>query len=140
MITPSTNGVLQAPLYDDLGFPIAATDWDSSSADDVAGSDEELAGLSGLGHSRSSDPCPHSAAIVYTRSGLSVIGIKRDGSKAPLDKWKVFQSRIPSLVEVQKTWSGSSPPGVAVVCGQVSSNLECIDIDLPSRPSDLTCP
>ncbi len=84
------------------------------------------------------------AAYAYLRAGLSFIPIAGDGSKRPdgrlLPKianengtqrttWKPFQERTPTEEETRRWFAGSNPPGVAVIGGAVSGNLECIDFD-----------
>jgi putative DNA primase/helicase len=87
---------------------------------------------------------PLNAALAYVRAGLSVIPIKRDGSKAPdgllLPRelrddgrchatWDPFKVRIATEAEIEHWFEGTSPPGLAVIGGAVSGNLECIDFD-----------
>ena len=66
-----------------------------------------------------------------TKSGLSVIPIKPDGTKAPdLLTWKPFQGEIadPSTLE---NWFENGERGLAVIGGSVSGNLEILDFDDP---------
>jgi putative DNA primase/helicase len=87
---------------------------------------------------------PLDAALSYVRVGLSVIPINRDGSKAPycqlLPKvsrddgrfhpaWEPLKLRLPSEEEINRWFRGTTPPGIGVICGKVSGNLECIDFD-----------
>jgi P4 family phage/plasmid primase-like protien len=93
----------------------------------------------GNGHART-------AALAYLRAGLSIIPIKTDGSKQPawdlLPKepdpnradrlkavWKPFTSRLPTEDEVAHWFRGRKPPGIGVISGAVSGNLEIIDFD-----------
>jgi len=71
-----------------------------------------------------------------TKSGLSVIPIKPDGTKAPdLLTWKPFQGEIadPSTLE---NWFKNGERGLAVIGGAVSGNLEILDFDDPERAKD----
>jgi hypothetical protein len=86
-----------------------------------------------------------SVALLCLRAGISVIPIRRDGSKAPdgallphvwdevacrgSATWKPFQTKHPSLEQAQQWWGGAHPPGIAAVCGAVSGGLELIDFD-----------
>jgi hypothetical protein len=88
---------------------------------------------------------PLDAALTYLRAGLSVIPIRRDGSKAPDGKllpivwseedargvasWKPFTERLPTEAEVRAWFDRADPPGIGVVSGKVSGNLETIDFD-----------
>ncbi|OMP80099.1 bifunctional DNA primase/polymerase [[Flexibacter] sp. ATCC 35208] len=67
------------------------------------------------------------AAINYINLGLSVIAVDR--YKQPLVKWTEFQTRAPRIYQVEKMFRLPGASGVAVICGQVSGNLEVIDID-----------
>ena len=73
---------------------------------------------------------PLAAALSYFSAGLSVVPIRRDGSKAPaLRSWKTYQERLPTEAEVRRWFAGPDPPGVAVIGGDVSGGLECLDFD-----------
>ncbi|HMV48868.1 MAG TPA: DUF3987 domain-containing protein, partial [Blastocatellia bacterium] len=66
----------------------------------------------------------------YVAGGLCVIPIRADGSKRPaLDTWKEFQQRQPNADELRHWFGRPQRIGLGVVCGQVSGNLEVIDID-----------
>jgi hypothetical protein len=70
------------------------------------------------------------AALAYAAGGLSVIPIKRDGSKAPaVGTWKQYQKRLPTEAELREWFDGPDPPGIAIVGGDVSGGLETIDFD-----------
>jgi hypothetical protein len=92
------------------------------------------------------------AALAYLRGGLSIIPIATNGTKRPsmLDlpvktddngepvlgaggrperSWAPFTSRLPSETEVRAWFDLPNPPGIAVIGGRVSGNLECIDFD-----------
>jgi len=66
-----------------------------------------------------------------TQSGLSVIPIKPDGTKAPdLLTWKPFQGEIADSSTLEN-WFESGTNGLAVIGGEVSGGLEIIDFDDP---------
>jgi putative DNA primase/helicase len=70
------------------------------------------------------------AALAYLRAGLSVIPVRSDGSKAPdVPEWKPYQQNPPTQDEVEDWFDRPQPPGVAVVGGKVSGNLEQLDFD-----------
>ena len=65
-------------------------------------------------------------------SKLSIIPIRADGSKAPaLSGWKSYQSKIAAPKTLDK-WFANGNRGIAIVCGQVSGNMEVIDFDDPT--------
>jgi hypothetical protein len=82
-------------------------------------------------------------ALAYWRAGLSVIPIKRDGSKAPdgsllpeiekdgemVRSWDPFKESLPTREDLDCWYGTSRPSGIAVVGGKVSGNLETIDVD-----------
>jgi hypothetical protein len=76
-------------------------------------------------------PDPLAAALRYLAAGLSVIPIRRDGSKAPAcDTWTPYQDEPPTREQVEGWFAGDNPPGVAIICGEVSGSLECLDFDV----------
>jgi len=62
-------------------------------------------------------------------SGLSVIPIKADGTKAPAVPWKKHQSQRATAAQIAK-WCRKGY-GLAAVGGEVSGNLEILDFDDP---------
>ena len=65
-------------------------------------------------------------------AGLSTIPIKADGSKAPaLSSWKAYQERLPDEGELRQWFGNGARPGLALVGGKVSGNLEVMDFDAP---------
>jgi hypothetical protein len=62
------------------------------------------------------------AALKYFHAGLSVIALKED--KRPLGHWTANQTAL-----IEPTDKFKKAPGLGVVCGPVSGNLEVIDID-----------
>jgi hypothetical protein len=66
-------------------------------------------------------------ALTYRAAGLSVTPIRRDGSKSPyLDGW---QNRRLTEEEIRALFDTPNPPGIGIVCGKVSDNLELLDFD-----------
>lgn len=73
-------------------------------------------------------------ALALLGIGISVIPVKRDGSKLPLLKWKEFQSRLMTEQEVKKYFTDCG--GVIAITGGISK-LICIDFDLDKElPTD----
>lgn len=67
-------------------------------------------------------------ALDYLKAGLSIIPI-RPGSKAPAIEWKEYQSRLPNESEIRGWFRGFPGCGIGVIAGEVSANLEIIDIE-----------
>ncbi len=66
-------------------------------------------------------------AAQYLASGLSILPIRPDGSKAPdWPEWKTFQTRLATADEVSRFRPNA---GIAIIAGSISGNLEIIDID-----------
>lgn len=63
-------------------------------------------------------------------SGLSVIPVRPDGSKAPaIPEWKPFQSRQATKAELESWFRNGN--GLALVGGEISGNFEILDFDAP---------
>jgi len=70
------------------------------------------------------------------KSGLSIIPIRPDGSKAPaVSQWKPYQAKVVNP-GVLPFWFDSGKNGLAVVAGKVSKNVEIIDFDDPASFGD----
>jgi len=65
-------------------------------------------------------------ARAYVKSGLSLTPIGA-GSKTSAIQWKGFQSRLPTDDEMAD-WIDRHP-GLAIICGAVSGNLEVLDLE-----------
>jgi hypothetical protein len=72
----------------------------------------------------------------YVESGLSIIPIEPDGSKAPLKvasgrsiKWESYQHSRPSNAELRGWYATGHRYGIAIIAGAVSGNLEILDFD-----------
>lgn len=77
---------------------------------------------------------PLDYALRYVDAGISVIPIRRDGSKVPaLGTWAEFQKRFPSQPEIERWWNVPNPPGIAAVCGRISGGLMLLDFDSGAR-------
>jgi acyl-CoA-binding protein len=67
----------------------------------------------------------------YRKLGFSTIPIKPDGSKQPPLKWREYQNDPACPETLQRWFDDGSAMGIAVVCGEVSGNLEILDVDRP---------
>lgn len=67
-------------------------------------------------------------ATRYLAAGLSVLPAVRAEKRPALSGWKVFQSRLPSVQQVEQ-WFAGAPDAMCIVAGAVSGNLEVIDFD-----------
>jgi putative DNA primase/helicase len=72
------------------------------------------------------------AARAYLASGLSIVPVLANGSKAPAVAWKAYEKRRPIDFELHKWFSVDRPIGIAIIGGVVSGGLEIIDFDDPS--------
>lgn len=68
------------------------------------------------------------AALAWCAHGCSVIRAAIDGSKAPLGTWKHRQQHRAAPEDLTE-WFGSGHPGLGIVCGAVSGNLEMLEIE-----------
>lgn len=76
-----------------------------------------------------SPPLSYQAAQQYQAAGLCAIPIRLDGSKAPaVPEWTTYKNRLITTDEVADLF-GKAEMGVAVICGQVSGNLETLDFE-----------
>ena len=70
--------------------------------------------------------------------GFSVVPPREDGTKSPDGAWKGFQSRLPTLEELDGWYGteGCGPPrrsGVGLVLGKISGDAECLEFDGKGR-------
>lgn len=63
----------------------------------------------------------------YIKSGISIV--PTDDNKRSIVPWKKYQSELASDTELEQHYNDPKAKGIAVICGQVSGNLEVIDID-----------
>lgn len=63
-------------------------------------------------------------ALEYLQAGLSVIPTK---DKTPVIAWKNYQTEIIKTEEIDSLFNS---PGLGIICGAVSDNLEVIDVDI----------
>ncbi len=71
----------------------------------------------------------HHTALQAAAAGISVVPIRTDGTKQPsLSGWRAYQQRRASELELGR-WFHSLEPGIALITGAVSGNLEALDFD-----------
>jgi len=66
-------------------------------------------------------------AIAYLNTGLSVIPTTKDKNPT-IPSWKHLQTNKPQINEVTSWWQGETG-SIGIICGQISGNLEAIDLD-----------
>jgi len=64
----------------------------------------------------------------YLAAGLSVLPAVRERKHPAIGKWKTWQDRLPTVIEVQ-AWFANRHDAICVICGKVSGNLEVLDFD-----------
>ena len=69
-------------------------------------------------------------ALAYRKLGWSVVPVKR-GTKHPAERWKPWQTKLPSKGQIEKWWQKYPDAGIAVITGPIS-NLVVIDFDSPN--------
>jgi hypothetical protein len=67
------------------------------------------------------------AAYKYITSGVCVIATNAE--KRSIIPWKKFQTHFATISDVEEMFEKPEAKGLAIVCGKVSGNLECIDVD-----------
>lgn len=71
----------------------------------------------------------HHTVLQADAAGISVVPICTDGTKQPaLTGWREYQKRRASARELEH-WFAGAEPGVALITGAVSGNLEALDFD-----------
>ncbi|MEV6842721.1 bifunctional DNA primase/polymerase [Actinoplanes sp. NPDC051411] len=69
-----------------------------------------------------------SAALAWHDADCAVIPIRADGSKAPRVAWRQYQDKRAERDQVER-WFTGNPPGLGVLCGAVSGNLEMLELE-----------
>lgn len=68
------------------------------------------------------------AALAWHAAGASVVRVAVDGSKRPLGAWKQHQNTAVDADTI-RAWFADGHPGVGVVTGTVSGNLEMLELE-----------
>lgn len=76
----------------------------------------------------STTPDTLAAALAWHAAGASVVRAAANGTKAPLGKWTAAQSERASTEQLHAWFSGGHP-GIGLVLGTVSGNLEMLEFE-----------
>lgn len=68
------------------------------------------------------------AALAAWDAGLCVVRVNADGTKTPIGKWKQWQTNRPPRETVAR-WFADGHPGMGVLTGAVSGNLEMLELE-----------
>lgn len=68
------------------------------------------------------------AALDLHDHGCSVVPVRADGTKAPLGNWRDYQQERANRDAV-RSWFGGGRPGVGIITGAVSGNLEMLELE-----------
>lgn len=69
---------------------------------------------------------PH--ALAGHAAGLSIVPVAADGTKMPAVAWKAYQASRADEAQV-RAWFRDGHPGLGVICGAVSGNLEMLELE-----------
>jgi hypothetical protein len=69
-------------------------------------------------------------AMDAMKAGLCVLPPKEDGSKAPFEPWKKYQSQQPTPAKLREWFNKHKLEGMGYVTGKISDNLEVMDFDI----------
>lgn len=76
-------------------------------------------------------------ARIWTECGVSVIPIQANQTKRPAVRWGEYQVKAPDLGQVDEWWGNGSPYGLALICGDVSGNLEMLELEGRATSSEM---
>ena len=68
-------------------------------------------------------------AKTYIEAGLSVIPVNDKKEPVNLLEWTPYCTRRASDKEIKTMFTGADVFGIAVICGKISGDLECLDFD-----------
>lgn len=68
-------------------------------------------------------------AAIWNEAGVSTIPILANGTKRPAVQWGQFQTELPSFGVMTQWWANGHEYGLALIMGQVSGNLEMLEIE-----------
>lgn len=67
-------------------------------------------------------------ALEAHANGLCVIRARTNGTKAPLGEWERWQTDRPTVEQLHQ-WFGNGHPGIGIVCGEISGNVEMLELE-----------
>lgn len=73
-------------------------------------------------------PSVHAAALAAWDAGLCPVQASTTGKKKPQGEWKEWQTRRPQRLRVDE-WFADGWPGLGIICGEVSGNLEMFEFE-----------
>ncbi|MEU8717510.1 phage/plasmid primase, P4 family [Streptomyces sp. NPDC048663] len=73
-------------------------------------------------------PATLAAALAWNQAGASVVRAAANGTKAPLGQWKQAQTER-ATTEQLHAWFSGGHPGIGLVLGDVSGNLEMLEFE-----------
>lgn len=76
----------------------------------------------------SAPPTTYQTALDAHNAGLCVIRARTDGTKAPQGNWAQYQTERPTLEQIDE-WFADGHPGIGIVCGEISGNLEMLELE-----------
>ncbi|MFI1287428.1 phage/plasmid primase, P4 family [Streptomyces sp. NPDC020792] len=68
------------------------------------------------------------AALAWHTAGASVVRVATDGTKRPIGGWKEAQA-VRATDDQLRAWFGHGHPGIGLVLGEVSNNLEMLEFE-----------
>lgn len=68
------------------------------------------------------------AALALHAAGCSVVSVRADGSKHPRGTWRIYMEQRADERQITR-WFADGHPGVGIVCGAVSGNLEMLELE-----------
>jgi putative DNA primase/helicase len=68
-------------------------------------------------------------ARAWREAGVAVLPILANGTKRPAVRWAPYQVEAPTLGQVDLWWGNGREYGLALICGQVSGNLEMLELE-----------
>ncbi|MGQ4350499.1 phage/plasmid primase, P4 family [Streptomyces sp. SAS_275] len=68
------------------------------------------------------------AALTLHAAGCSVVAVRADGSKRPQGSWQAAQTERATEAQL-RTLFAHGHPGVGIICGHVSGNLEMLELE-----------
>lgn len=73
-------------------------------------------------------------AALWQSHGVSVVPIL--AKNKPAIRWREYQARCPTQVEIEDWWGNGHPYGIAIVCGNVSGGLEMTELEARALNSE----
>jgi putative DNA primase/helicase len=69
------------------------------------------------------------AALAYQAAGCAVVPITTDGEKRPATNWKNYQTTPPTTGQITTWLANGHYDGFGTICGQVSGQLEMLELE-----------